>query len=147
MANGYPRVLRDEATQSYWVDLGPNYLPLKRSHRIVKQDGKPYCLMCRDGRCAGTRTLQQWRREHPGEAVTIANSKPEPCPEESLKEWLEKRVATLDHKRHIEWTPKTELEKAWADIRASVLAGSVERERAGRAEHEQYQLWTKGRGQ
>ena len=146
MAEGFPVVIRDEASQSYVIDIGPNYSPFKRLHRIVKQDGQPYCLICRDGRCSGTKALRQWRRDNP-KAPTLSESKPEAHPGESLREWLERRVAALDHKRHIEWQPRTELERYWAQVGSELLKEAERRERAGRAEYEQYQLWTKGRGQ
>ena len=144
MSEGFPVVMRAEATQSYFVDLGPDYAPHKRLHRIVKQDGHPYCLICRDGRCSGIKAIRLWRREHPNEAPALSESKPEAHLGESLREWMERRAAVVDHKRHAEWRPQTELERYWAEIRTSILRTAQQRERT---EAEQYRLWTKGQGQ
>src|SRR3990172_3351961 len=123
MANGTV-IIRDETPQSYAVDLGPNYAPFKRMHRIVKQDGKPYCLICRDTRCSGIKAIRQWRRDNP-KAPTLSESKPEPKHDETLREYLVRRARAVQHHRHLEWQPSTPLEKYWAEIRVSILKSAV----------------------
>ena len=132
MANAFPVVI--PAAGRYIVDMGAEKAP--RFHNIEKNgDGKAHCTICGSKKCPAIGILVKYRKDGGQECLPESSSKP-------VGQEIEERVeAMLARDKAKNWQPQTDMEKYWGQVRSAILAGALERERAGREEHEQYQLW------